>query len=243
MLRRDRLPARRGATHAARLAGRRRAALVRHVHDLRIRPATRGAARLDANRGRRHAAQARDPAGPGTAAAARRTRSSARASSLSARRSPKVGRTCSRIKSSYRSRVVSARSATSSHCRSACWIVMPSAGAGPRRPGSAAWSALPGRRHTSCASRAGSAASESAGPRPAYTTARKLPDGSDSMWPRERRRRWGTIPRHRPSSHRPHDRSLSVRCEAQTAAQTRCPQRDSNPCYRLERAASWATRR
>ncbi|CAG6398692.1 hypothetical protein SCOCK_730019 [Actinacidiphila cocklensis] len=22
-----------------------------------------------------------------------------------------------------------------------------------------------------------------------------------------------------------------------------CPQRDSNPCYRLERAASWATRR
>ena len=28
-----------------------------------------------------------------------------------------------------------------------------------------------------------------------------------------------------------------------TAGQRGCPQRDSNPCYRLERAASWATRR
>ena len=42
------------------------------------------------------------------------------------------------------------------------------------------------------------------------------------------------------SSHEP---ALWIKSLENAAGQQRCPQRDSNPCYRLERAASWATRR
>jgi hypothetical protein len=76
---------------------------------------------------------------------------------------------------------------------------------------------------------------------PVKTTARKLPEGNGSMWPRGRRARGGTVEPYGSVIPRLIPRAGRVAGVVRDlAGQARCPQRDSNPCYRLERPTTLA---